>query len=84
MSTQILQFLTNFEAIYSKLRPKLKKWFNNTFVENFLKILNLFSEVCYYDAELTSILWRENCTLILPFCIFSARTKADVTEQVWA
>jgi hypothetical protein len=32
-----------------------------------------------HNAELTSILWRENFTKISEFCSCGARTKADVT-----
>jgi hypothetical protein len=39
-----------------------------------------FSEVRLDDAGLTSILCRENCTLILAFCSSGARTKADVIK----
>jgi hypothetical protein len=41
---------------------------------------NSFSEVRLDDAELTSIFWRENYTLISAFCSSGARTKANVTN----
>jgi hypothetical protein len=57
----------------------LKKKFRSS-VANCLKISNLFTEVSLDNAELTSILWRENCTLISAFCSSGARIKADVTK----
>ncbi len=39
-----------------------------------------FSDFRLDDAELTSILWRKNCTKVSAFCSCGARTKAVVTN----
>ncbi len=82
-SKSVLNFLFYFMMFYwgntwIPVISQVKQ--SSLIVANCLKISNLFSEVRLDDAELTSILWRENCTLISAFCSSGARTKADVTK----
>ncbi len=72
-----------FDQLWSQMYPiwrLISKKNIRSIVANCLKISNLFSEVSFIDGELTSILWRENCTWISAFCSSGARTKADVTK----
>jgi hypothetical protein len=62
----------------SNLKTDFEKKFY--FLYKLSQNLKSFSEVRLHNAELTSILWRENCTSISAFCSSGARTKADVTK----
>jgi hypothetical protein len=47
-----------------------------------LQISNLLLEIRLDDAELTSIIWRENCTKTSAFCSSGARISAHVGPNV--
>jgi hypothetical protein len=65
--------LTNFEVKYIQFEDVFLKKRSIGIVANCLKILNLLSEVRLDDAEFTSILWREKCTLTSVFYSSGAR-----------